>query len=306
MSARSRLAVAAGAVALALLPLACDEGTPLSPEGAILRVTASPSRIAKEGEATITVEALRSNGIPVNTGTQIRLSATLGNVDAIATTNSGGIAIASLHGDGRVGTSTVTASSGANEPVSVDVAVGSLASSIRLQVAPASVPQTGGFLSLLALIRDDQGQPLPDATVNFTADVGTLASGGIFLVSDANGEARDELSVTEAELLAVGGDAFDVTAEVGAEGGVQSDTFVVSIQRPPRASFTFQRVDNQVAFTDTSTGGPTQWTWSFGDGNSSTQQNPVHVYAGSGSFIVQLTVNNAVGEDTANATVVIP
>ena len=110
-----------------------------------------------------------------------------------------------------------------------------------IRPAPASVPQTGGFLSLLALIRDDQGQPLPDATVNFTSDVGTLTSGGIFLVSDANGEARDELSVTEAELLAVGGDAFDVTAEVGAEGGGQSDTFVVAIQRPPRASFTLSQ-----------------------------------------------------------------
>ena len=89
-------------------------------------------------------------------------------------------------------------------------------------------------------------------------------------------------------------------------GGVISATVEIGILRAPEASFTFQRVDNQVAFTDTSTGNPTIWRWDFGDGNTSTSRNPTHVYASSGSYLVTLTVRNSVGEDSASAVVNIP
>jgi hypothetical protein len=286
---------------------ACDEGTPVSPTGSILRISAQPTRIGATGSSTVTIQALRGNGNPVNEGTEIRLSTSLGTIDEVVHTDRDGIAKATLRGDGRVGTAVVTAHSGAVEPVTTEVGVGSQAASVRLQVTPTSVPESGGILELLALVRDDQGQPLPEASVNFTADAGTLASGGSFLLSDAAGEARDTLTVTAEQLLAVGGDSFEVSAEVGGVGGVVADIFAVAIQRPPTASFTFSRVDNTVAFTDTSTGGPTSWQWNFGDGNSSTQQNPVNTYAvGGQSYIVTLTVTNAVGTDTANATVAIP
>jgi hypothetical protein len=295
------------ALAVSTLPwLACDEGTPVAPTGAILRISAQPTRISASGTSTVTLQAVRSNGNPVNEGTEIRLSSSIGTIDEVVFTDSNGVAKATLVGDGRVGTATITAHSGALEPVTTEVAVGSLAASIRIQVSPSSVPETGGVLSLLALVRDDQGQPLPEATVNFTTDAGTLASGGAFLLSDANGQATDELTVTAEQLLAVGSDSFEVTAEVGGASGVVADSFAVAIQRPPRASFTFSRVDNTVAFTDTSTGGPTSWQWDFGDGNGSTQQNPVHTFAAPGSYIVVLTVQNAVGSDSANATVAIP
>ena len=47
-----------------------------------------------------------------------------------------------------------------------------------------------------------------------------------------------------------------------------------------------------VLFSDTSVGIPTQWNWNFGDGNSSTLQNPIHVYLTNGSFNVTLIVTN--------------
>jgi len=287
---------------------ACSEGTPVSPPGAILRISAQPTRISKSGSSTVTVQALRSNGNPVNEGTEIRMSTSIGAIDAVTHTDRDGIAQATLRGDGRVGTATISAYSGAIEPVTTDVAIGSLAAAVRLQVSPTSVPETGATLTLLALVRDDQGQPLPEATVDFTTDVGSLASGGRFLLSDANGEASDTLTVTEDQLLSFTRSSFEVSAEVGGAAGIVSDTFSVSIVRPPKASFTFQRVDNQVAFTDTSTGNPTKWTWDFGDGTPvSHAQNPSHTYSvGGATYIVTLTVSNSVGEDTANATVAIP
>ena len=48
-----------------------------------------------------------------------------------------------------------------------------------------------------------------------------------------------------------------------------------------------------VIFTDNSTGSPASWTWIFGDGNTSTEKNPVHVYNKTGQYTVSLTVNNS-------------
>ena len=50
-----------------------------------------------------------------------------------------------------------------------------------------------------------------------------------------------------------------------------------------------------VKFTDKSTGSPTSWKWSFGDGTYSTQKNPSHTYSKEGKFTVKLTVKNAEG-----------
>jgi len=53
-----------------------------------------------------------------------------------------------------------------------------------------------------------------------------------------------------------------------------------------------------VSFFDNSTGSPTSWFWDFGDGNTSTQQNPTHVYGKMGGYTVNLTVGNSAGSDT--------
>ncbi|MDB5283921.1 MAG: hypothetical protein JWO06_2996, partial [Bacteroidota bacterium] len=50
-----------------------------------------------------------------------------------------------------------------------------------------------------------------------------------------------------------------------------------------------------VNFTDLSTGLPTSWLWNFGDGNTSTLQNPGHLYILNGTYTVQLTATNAYG-----------
>ncbi|WP_292489688.1 PKD domain-containing protein [Methanoculleus sp. 10] len=70
----------------------------------------------------------------------------------------------------------------------------------------------------------------------------------------------------------------------------------------PVANFTANRTSGTaplaVRFTDTSTGNPTTWAWDFGDGNTSTEQNPVHTYTTAGVYTVRLTVRNAEGEDS--------
>ncbi|MGA2933788.1 MAG: PKD domain-containing protein [Methanomicrobiales archaeon] len=54
-----------------------------------------------------------------------------------------------------------------------------------------------------------------------------------------------------------------------------------------------------VQFTDTSSGSPTSWSWDFGDGGSSTDQNPGYTYTTGGNYTVSLTATDAEGSDTA-------
>ena len=63
---------------------------------------------------------------------------------------------------------------------------------------------------------------------------------------------------------------------------------------PVVTSFTFMsQPPNTIQFTDTSTKNPTSWLWDFGDGTTSTLQNPTHTYPGPGSYNVTLTASNA-------------
>ena len=50
-----------------------------------------------------------------------------------------------------------------------------------------------------------------------------------------------------------------------------------------------------VQFFDLSTGSPVGWNWAFGDGGTSSGQNPTHVFGSSGTYTVSLTVTNATG-----------
>jgi PKD repeat protein len=71
---------------------------------------------------------------------------------------------------------------------------------------------------------------------------------------------------------------------------------------PPVANFagdpTSGVVPLAVNFTDLSTGNPTSWSWDFGDGGTSTAQNPSHTYTLAGSYTVSLTATNGYGSGT--------
>jgi len=56
--------------------------------------------------------------------------------------------------------------------------------------------------------------------------------------------------------------------------------------------------NSTISFTDISTNGPSSWLWDFGDGNTSTNQNPIHNYTSSGVFDVKLTTTNQYGTDS--------
>jgi PKD repeat protein len=70
--------------------------------------------------------------------------------------------------------------------------------------------------------------------------------------------------------------------------------FCLTPTTPPNANFNATQTTavcpGSVKFNDTSTDTPQSWLWNFGDGGTSTQQNPTHVYAQPGQYSVKLVV----------------
>jgi len=52
-----------------------------------------------------------------------------------------------------------------------------------------------------------------------------------------------------------------------------------------------------VEFSDSSTGDNLTYVWDFGDGQTSTEQNPTHEYTVAGDYTVSLTATNTYGSD---------
>jgi PGF-pre-PGF domain-containing protein len=89
-----------------------------------------------------------------------------------------------------------------------------------------------------------------------------------------------------------------VTNDVSSDSMLQTITVIPSI---PVARFTTNSTIGfrslNIAFTDTSTGFPTSWSWDLGDGSTSTSQNPEHEYSNVGNYSVALTVANEIGSN---------
>ena len=78
----------------------------------------------------------------------------------------------------------------------------------------------------------------------------------------------------------------DFTIDVGAEGAV-----------PPSVGFSSAQSEInflEYSFTNSSTGA-ISYEWDFGDGNTSTEESPTHVYAEANTYTVSLTATNEVG-----------
>ena len=162
----------------------------------------------------------------------------------------------------------------------------------------------------------------PAANFTFTVDDSTLSvqftdqSTGdptAWLWSFGDGSTSSEQNPSHTYAAA---DVYDVTLQASNAGGTGSVTLQVTVGSAPVADFTFVTGVSVspsppcaeslfVQFTDQSTGDPTSWSWDFGDGESSTEQNPEHCYASAGMRTVTLTASNALGSSSASKIVTV-
>jgi PKD repeat protein len=82
----------------------------------------------------------------------------------------------------------------------------------------------------------------------------------------------------------------------------KADFITVNTLRPPVASFSASPTSGEapltVVFTDASIGSPASWSWNFGDGGKSNEQNPVHTYKNAGRYTVKMKARNSAGSST--------
>jgi PKD repeat protein len=86
--------------------------------------------------------------------------------------------------------------------------------------------------------------------------------------------------------------------------------FIIPNNQPPTALFTTlspSYCSYDIAFADTSANSATSWIWDFGDPasgtmNSSTLQNPRHIFSGPGTYTIKLIACNNFGCDTLTKT----
>jgi len=153
--------------------------------------------------------------------------------------------------------------------------------------------------------------PTTQTNINFT----DRSSGNITSWFWNFGDGTSSTLQNPVKRYTIGGN-YPVTLTVSTSAGLQSiNSHAVSVTTatpatpPVSAAFAIApstaAVRANVVFTDQSTGSPTSWQWSFGDGATSNAQNPTHAYATQGSYGVSLTVSNATSSSTASHVVTI-
>ena len=101
---------------------------------------------------------------------------------------------------------------------------------------------------------------------------------------------------------------YTTTLTVTGPGGCTANiAYPVTVYPQPAAAFNVTAVclGNPTQFTDLSTGGASSWSWNFGDGNTSTQQNPSNTYTASGTYTATLNISANPGGCTSTVSQVV-
>lgn len=147
---------------------------------------------------------------------------------------------------------------------------------------PGDVPEASFSLSV------DPADPLTITITNGS----TGAFSYIWNFGDASGGFQRDVSHTYEE-----NGTFEIQLIVANRGGkdVDSTSQSITVSLPPVPNFGTEIDDKTVVFTNTSENA-VSWSWDFGDGTNSSEENPTHVYTDNGLFEVTLTSTNILGE----------
>ena len=140
-----------------------------------------------------------------------------------------------------------------------------------------------------------------DKTENFFKGADLWSLGDSLTFTPLNSQNPDNVKIV---YTGAGASAILSSANFGESGIVP--TITPTYPAPVTAGFTGTPTVGVrplgVQFTDVSTGPVTSRFWTFGYGNTSTVQNPLHTYPNAGTYSVSLTVSNGTGTNTLTRT----
>ncbi|HSK09146.1 MAG TPA: PKD domain-containing protein [Vicinamibacterales bacterium] len=289
----------------ALAVQGCDKVALVAPSGATITLFTNAQFLPINGSVQVTASVVEANGYPVQNGTTVTFTTSLGTMEPSEAKTQDGKATARLIAGQVSGTAEVNAFSGSNSAgATVQVLIGAAAAgTILVSASPSTIPSTGGTVNLVATVQDAGGNGLSGVPVNFTTDFGTLSPD--VAVSDASGHARSALTTNQ-------------TATVTASAGGQSGTVTVTATAVPTLTITppttTPSVGVSASFTvnvqaGTNSSPIRNVTVNFGDGSqvslgAATGSVTIpHTYLQSGNFTVTATATDSSGQ---SSTVSVP
>ena len=219
----------------------CETMADGAPPGATIVMAVSEVVMPVNGDATVTALVLKAGtagtpagpnapatpstvGPPVNDGTLVEFTTTLGRMEPSEARTVNGKAIVKLVGDGRSGTATIMAISGsATETVDLKVGVAG-AGRIVVVANPQALPVGINFTTITARVEDAQGNGLLGIPVHFSSTSGAIQSTPV--LTNVFGLAQTQfVTNTNATVTAAVGSAANQSASItvtvgnGSSGG---------------------------------------------------------------------------------------
>ncbi|HVM59945.1 MAG TPA: glycosyl hydrolase family 28 protein [Verrucomicrobiae bacterium] len=265
----------------------------------------SPSTLAFNGGAnTLNATVKGSGDLLVNVPGSASLTLRADNSDfagALVISNNGTVFINNTTGSGT-GTGAVTVASGATLG-----GAGTIGGPVTVNGALAPGNSPGTLTVSNNLVANDTAalQYQLGTSSDLTAVSGDLTLGGTLNVNDAGGFTNTTYTLfTYGGALTYSGLAIGTVPSTNFIYAISTNTvgqvnLIVSYPPPPVASFTAGPLSGAapltVSFTDTSSGSPADWFWTFGDGGTSTSENPTYTYVTPGAWTASLIASNTYG-----------
>jgi hypothetical protein len=299
------------------LVAACDKVPLLAPTGSVINLIVSTTSASLNSEVTIvatviengqavggsggtTVGARPGAGTPVQNGTLITFTTTIGVIEpSEARTHNGQVTVKLLTGT-TSGTASITAYSGGASTSFNTLKIGTAAAkTVAVTTNPQSLGSTGGTVQVIAAVTDEGGSGVGGVPVTFSTDRGSISPSTV--TTDSSGTATAALTTNQAGIT-------KVTANVGTLTGSANVTVSARSLTSFIAGTSATTTGVPITFTVTPTSGAniSNVHVDFGDGRTF-DMGPIsggtgvpHAYTASGVYTATASAN---GEPPLSATV---